>query len=154
MWAFEQQEPNESRNENQQRLGYLLDGEQQRQSYCGNERGRQVNHSPLAENESRTRDGPDGRGSDSMHKNPHLLVLGEAPIVGGSDEDEEVRGGKYGQRGHDGAQWAGDQITDKGGGDHDGPRRNHGDGDGIEELPFGEPVGLPNDSIVEERHNG
>ena len=68
-----------------QRLGYLLDGEQQRQRHCGNERGRQVNHSPLAENEGRTSDGSDGRGSDSMHKSLYLLVLGEAPVVGGSD---------------------------------------------------------------------
>ena len=85
MWALKQEKSNDSGNENQQRLGYLLDGEQQRQRHCGNERGRQVNHSPLAENEGRTSDGSDGRGSDSMHKSLYLPVLGEAPVVGGSD---------------------------------------------------------------------
>ena len=74
MWALKQEKSNDSGNENQQRLGYLLDGEQQRQRHCGNERGRQVNHSPLAENEGRTSDGSDGRGSDSMHKSLYLLV--------------------------------------------------------------------------------
>src|SRR5438046_10234674 len=74
MWALKQEKSDDSGNENQQRLGYLLDGEQQRQRHCGNERGRQVNHSPLAENEGRTSDGSDGRSSDPMHKSLYLLV--------------------------------------------------------------------------------
>src|SRR5712671_6843832 len=47
----------------------------------------------------------------------------------------------------------GDEIADETHGDHDGPRRDHGDRDCVDELPLVQPVMLVDDPAVQERND-
>src|SRR6266851_247712 len=89
----------------------------------------------------------------TLHKGLHLAVLGEPAVIRRAENHEQIRRQKYSQCRYAGAEGTGNQIADETRGDHDGARRNHRHGHGVEKLAFRQPMKFADYSSIEERHD-
>jgi len=80
-------------------------------------------------------------------------ALGKAAKMWCRKNGHEIDRREHADRRDGGPDWSRNEIADERHCDHDRARRDHRDGDRVEELPLREPMELLDDAAVQERHD-
>src|SRR5689334_9887888 len=136
-----------------ERLRHPL-GEHQRSHRAERDhRRREIDDGPTTEHDRRTGDRTRRRRRDAVDESLDGAVAREATEVRRGDDDEEIARQEHAERRGSAAVQSGDEVPDERRRDDDRTRRDHRDGDCVEELPIRQPVEPLDDAAVEKRHD-
>ena len=89
----------------------------------------------------------------ALNERAQLRIAGKFLVEWPCDHDHQIDGKKNAQRSSDGAAPAVDNVANESHGDYHRARSDHGHGNSVNELLFGEPVAFQHNAAMEKRHN-
>src|SRR5436190_6749403 len=141
-----QKQANDAGRRDKCRFGNALHPHNDSERDCADQNGRKIDQGPPAQHDHRACDRTCSGRRDSVDEGLDARALGKVAKVRCREDSHEVHRREHTDGRHGRPEWSRNEVPDERHGDHDRTRRDHRNGDRIQELPLREPMELLHDA--------